>query len=114
MCASEKWLVSEPTVSPCHRRFVTHIDDGAIAAICTFYGAVFSQAPQGEYSVLDMCSSWISHYPKDLNASVRMCICVCACVCAYPRVCIGVEFGILRYWSCKETLQHQGWCTCQN
>eukprot|EP00667_Euglena_gracilis_P007386 EG_transcript_7458 len=49
-------------------RFVTHIDDGAIAAIRTFYGAVFSQAPQGEYSVLDMCSSWISHYPKDLNA----------------------------------------------
>lgn len=49
-------------------RFVTHIDDGAIAAIRTFYGALFAQAPQGEYSVLDTCSSWVSHYPTDLNA----------------------------------------------
>jgi hypothetical protein len=49
-------------------RFVTHIDDAAINSIKTFYKAVFDQAPQGEYSVLDLCSSWISHYPDDLNA----------------------------------------------
>lgn len=49
-------------------RFVAHIDDGAITAIKTFYKAVFDQAPQGEYSALDICSSWISHYPEDMTA----------------------------------------------
>lgn len=49
-------------------RLVTHIDDSAIKAISAFYGFQFAQAPQGEYSVLDICSSWISHYPKDLRA----------------------------------------------
>jgi len=49
-------------------RFVTHIDDQAIASIRDFYAAQFAQAPQGEYSVLDICSSWISHYPVDLKA----------------------------------------------
>ena len=58
------------TKYPAHGRFVTHIDDAAINSIKTFYKAVFDQAPQGEYSVLDLCSSWISHYPDDLNASM--------------------------------------------
>lgn len=49
-------------------RFVTHIDDNAIKAIRDFYALQFSQAPQGEYSVLDICSSWISHFPNDLRA----------------------------------------------
>lgn len=49
-------------------RFVTHIDDGYISAIKSFYDLQFSQAPQGEYSVLDICSSWISHYPEKLKA----------------------------------------------
>ena len=44
-------------------RFVTHIDDEAIASLRTFYKAVFDQAPQGQYNVLDICSSWVSHYP---------------------------------------------------
>jgi len=49
-------------------RFVTHIDDDAIESIRNFYATQFAQAPQGEYSVLDICSSWISHYPQDLKA----------------------------------------------
>eukprot|EP00439_Symbiodinium_sp_Y106_P038773 s2350_g4.t1 len=49
-------------------RFVTHIDEDAIDAIRNFYDVQFAQAPQGEYSVLDICSSWISHYPKNLKA----------------------------------------------
>mmetsp|Transcript_100149 Transcript_100149/g.180701 ORF Transcript_100149/g.180701 Transcript_100149/m.180701 type:complete len:475 (-) Transcript_100149:39-1463(-) len=49
-------------------RFVTHIDDDAIASIRGFYGLHFAQAPQGEYSVLDICSSWVSHFPEDLRA----------------------------------------------
>merc|ERR1712217_430720 len=49
-------------------RFVTHIDDGAIGAIREFYAVQFERAPQGEYSVLDICSSWVSHYPEGLKA----------------------------------------------
>merc|ERR1712079_43095 len=49
-------------------RFVTHIDDDAIAAIRDFYACHFAVAPQGDFSVLDICSSWVSHYPKDLRA----------------------------------------------
>ncbi|CAE7318269.1 bioC [Symbiodinium natans] len=49
-------------------RFVTHIDEDAIEAIRNFYDVQFAQAPQGEYSVLDICSSWISHYPEKLKA----------------------------------------------
>jgi len=49
-------------------RFVTHIDEHAIGAIREFYQLHFAQAPQGDYSVLDICSSWISHYPKVFGA----------------------------------------------
>lgn len=49
-------------------RFLTHIDDNAIGTIRDFYALHFAQAPQGEYSVLDICSSWISHYPEGLKA----------------------------------------------
>lgn len=49
-------------------RFVTHIDDACIGAIRDFYAVQFAQAPQGAFSVLDICSSWISHYPSDLRA----------------------------------------------
>lgn len=49
-------------------RFVTHIDDACIGAIRDFYAQQFAKAPQGEFSVLDICSSWISHYPADLRA----------------------------------------------
>ncbi len=44
-------------------RLVTHIDDGAIAALGEFYGGVI--APGG--SVLDLMSSWVSHLPDSLD-----------------------------------------------
>jgi SAM-dependent methyltransferase len=44
-------------------RLVTHIDDGAIAALGEFYGRVI--APGG--SVLDLMSSWVSHLPDSLD-----------------------------------------------
>lgn len=42
-------------------RFVTHIDDGAIAAATLFYSTIIP--PGGE--VLDLMSSWVSHLPGD-------------------------------------------------
>jgi SAM-dependent methyltransferase len=41
-------------------RFVTHIDDGAIAAVTGLYGSLF---PAGG-TVLDLMSSWVSHLPE--------------------------------------------------
>ena len=43
-------------------RLVTHIDDGAIAALSDFYGSVLP--PNGV--LLDLMSSWVSHLPPDL------------------------------------------------
>jgi SAM-dependent methyltransferase len=44
-------------------RFVTHIDDNAINALTKYY----STAIKPDSSVLDICSSWVSHYPKGLK-----------------------------------------------
>lgn len=44
-------------------RFVTHIDDGAIAAVTALYRRVL---PAGG-TVLDLMSSWVSHLPDDVE-----------------------------------------------
>lgn len=41
-------------------RLVYHIDDSAVAALTNYYAQHFQD---GE-DVLDICSSWVSHYPK--------------------------------------------------
>src|SRR5258708_3636878 len=43
-------------------RFVTHIDDGAIAAVTQVYRQTL---PPGG-AVLDLMSSWVSHLPADI------------------------------------------------
>jgi len=42
-------------------RLVTHIDDAAIGALTKYYKSVFFDGA----SVLDICSSWVSHFPTD-------------------------------------------------
>jgi SAM-dependent methyltransferase len=42
-------------------RFVTHIDDGAIAAVGELYDEL--GLTSAEVEILDICSSWISHLP---------------------------------------------------
>lgn len=44
-------------------RFVTHIDDYAIGALTKYYSEVLPPANTPGVSILDMCSSWVSHYP---------------------------------------------------
>jgi SAM-dependent methyltransferase len=44
-------------------RFVTHIDEGAIAAVTGLYRAVF---PAGG-TVLDLMGSWVSHLPPEVK-----------------------------------------------
>ncbi|CAF9916525.1 MAG: hypothetical protein HETSPECPRED_002940 [Heterodermia speciosa] len=44
-------------------RFVTHIDDNAILSLSDYYSR--NLPPSGR--ILDFCSSWISHFPKELS-----------------------------------------------
>ncbi|KAK7272765.1 hypothetical protein RJT34_29588 [Clitoria ternatea] len=45
-------------------RFVTHIDDLAIAALTNYYSKVFPPSNTPGVAILDMCSSWVSHFPS--------------------------------------------------
>lgn len=40
-------------------RFVTHIDDPAIAALTKYYSKVLPESETPGVSILDMCSSWV-------------------------------------------------------
>ncbi len=42
-------------------RLVTHIDAGAIAAVGELYDEL--ELTSAEVEILDICSSWISHFP---------------------------------------------------
>jgi SAM-dependent methyltransferase len=44
-------------------RLVQHIDDAAIAALTQHYTTVLTPGAD----VLDLCSSWVSHYPTDFK-----------------------------------------------
>jgi SAM-dependent methyltransferase len=44
-------------------RFVTHIDDGAIAAVTQLYRELFP----AEGCILDLMSSWVSHLPAEVH-----------------------------------------------
>ncbi|PKU66816.1 uncharacterized protein LOC110116116 [Dendrobium catenatum] len=44
-------------------RFVTHIDDPAISALTKFYSKVFPPSNTPGVCLLDLCSSWVCHYP---------------------------------------------------
>lgn len=49
-------------------RFVLHVDDAAIAACKQFYTQTFQELAaerQQPLDVLDLCSSWVSHFPAD-------------------------------------------------
>jgi len=43
-------------------RLVYHIDEGAVKALTQYYKKVFFPGA----NVLDICSSWVSHYPVDV------------------------------------------------
>lgn len=49
-------------------RFVTHIDDNAIKALTQYYAQVFPKSGSPDVAVLDICSSWVSHYPQGFTA----------------------------------------------
>jgi hypothetical protein len=60
--AFEKWDVGDDSDFYAQPRFVTHIDDTAIAALTSFYR---EKLPAGGV-LLDLMSSWVSHLPDDV------------------------------------------------
>jgi hypothetical protein len=63
-----EWAFDKADTSPdadfyAFPRFVTHIDDGAIAAVTAAYRATL---PAGGI-ILDLMASWVSHLPDDVN-----------------------------------------------
>lgn len=60
--AFAKWDTSDDARFYAEARFVTHIDDAAIAALTEFYRRAL---PQGGV-VLDLMSSWASHLPPEI------------------------------------------------
>lgn len=70
-CAAGAAQTKQVTPSACPRTCslqVTHIDDGAINALTKFYSEVFPASGQKDVALLDICSSWISHYPQGYTA----------------------------------------------
>eukprot|EP00197_Chlamydomonas_leiostraca_P015305 CAMPEP_0202859166 /NCGR_PEP_ID=MMETSP1391-20130828/1404_1 /ASSEMBLY_ACC=CAM_ASM_000867 /TAXON_ID=1034604 /ORGANISM="Chlamydomonas leiostraca, Strain SAG 11-49" /LENGTH=274 /DNA_ID=CAMNT_0049538177 /DNA_START=171 /DNA_END=996 /DNA_ORIENTATION=+ len=49
-------------------RYVAHIDEHAINALTRFYGQNFPESGRTDTALLDICSSWISHYPQGYTA----------------------------------------------
>lgn len=49
-------------------RLVYHIDDPAVAALTKYYAQTFTPGA----SVLDICSSWVSHFPNDVKLGNRV------------------------------------------
>lgn len=53
--ADSEWYAQPP--------FVQHIDDPAIACLKSYYSTIIKP----NHSVLDICSSWVSHLPAELK-----------------------------------------------
>jgi hypothetical protein len=65
MAAFAKLDTAEDELFYAPARFVTHIDDGAIAALTEFYR---THLPAGGV-LLDLMSSWVSHLPPEVHYS---------------------------------------------
>jgi len=51
-------------------RFVHHLDESSLVRLRRAYFSYFRALPTG-FSVLDLCSSWASHFPQELLASAN-------------------------------------------
>jgi len=52
-------------------RLVNHLDDSSLARLTEAYRSAFRTVPPG-FAVLDLCSSWNSHYPQELLDGARV------------------------------------------
>lgn len=63
----ERYDSSPDTVFYQPSRLVAHIDDNAIKRLSQYYAQVLPS----KGTILDFCSSWISHLPADLEPAIR-------------------------------------------
>ena len=49
-------------------RFVYHIDDAAVASVTKYYSENFPKSGDKDVAILDLCSSWVSHFPQGYTA----------------------------------------------
>ena len=49
-------------------RLVYHIDEGAVQAVTKYYEQNFPPSGNKDVAILDLCSSWVSHYPQGYTA----------------------------------------------
>jgi hypothetical protein len=68
-------------------RFVTHIDDAAIGALTKYYATAFPESGRKDTALLDICSSWISHYPKARAGCARRALLQTRSCYACARAC---------------------------
>lgn len=54
-------------------RMVQHLDESSIARIKNVYRSAFSAVESG-FAVLDLCSSWTSHFPEELMEGARVAV----------------------------------------
>lgn len=52
-------------------RLVNHLDEASLMRLKEAYRNIFSSVPKG-FSVLDLCSSWVSHYPEECMEGARV------------------------------------------
>jgi hypothetical protein len=60
---------------------------------CRFYAQTFPPAGNKDVAILDLCSSWISHYPEGYSAGRISGMCGCLCLWGWGGVGWGVGFG---------------------
>lgn len=65
---------SPDTMMYAQPRLVEHLDDTSLERLRGAYDALFKACPEG-FAVLDLCSSWNSHYPEQaLRAASRVAV----------------------------------------
>ncbi|KAL8727552.1 MAG: hypothetical protein Q9166_005958 [cf. Caloplaca sp. 2 TL-2023] len=52
-------------------RFVTHIDDAAIARLREYYRWHLWEAMGRKGRILDLCASWVSHFPREMEEMAK-------------------------------------------
>jgi len=52
-------------------RFVNHLDEASLARLTGVYDSFFQAAPP-DFAVLDLCSSWVSHFPQERLGRARV------------------------------------------
>jgi SAM-dependent methyltransferase len=59
---------SDDTIFYDQPRLVYHIDDAAVSALTAYYSSIFKDGD----NVLDICSSWVSHFPTSWKGGTQV------------------------------------------